>query len=76
MCSTCIDEIGLIVSQGISLTADATSFGSFSVALLDSLRDEYPRTPILGFPILSGVSLLQAPTGDVRYDTEISGAFL
>ncbi|VDC05087.1 unnamed protein product [Peniophora sp. CBMAI 1063] len=52
--------------QGISLTADTASFGPFSVAMLDTLRDEYPRTPILGFPILSGVSPGVAATGDLR----------
>ncbi|KAA1470407.1 tubulin nucleotide-binding domain-like protein [Dentipellis sp. KUC8613] len=39
--------------QGIQLTVDNDTFGSFADALLSTFRDEYPKLPALTFSILS-----------------------
>ncbi|GJJ09324.1 hypothetical protein Clacol_003546 [Clathrus columnatus] len=51
--------------QGLQLTLDAPSFGSFSFALLNQLRDEYPKLPILSFCALSSLDPLDASPDDV-----------
>ncbi|EKM75095.1 hypothetical protein AGABI1DRAFT_64922, partial [Agaricus bisporus var. burnettii JB137-S8] len=39
--------------QGIQLTNDVSNFGGFSAALLTKMTDEFMKTPVLAFPILS-----------------------
>ena len=41
--------------QGFQLSFDNDSFGGFTAAFLESIRDEYPKAPALAFPILSGM---------------------
>lgn len=40
--------------QGFQITFDNDAFGGFSSALLEDLRDDYPKASVLAFPILSG----------------------
>ncbi|KAL5520438.1 hypothetical protein ACEPAG_9662 [Sanghuangporus baumii] len=42
-------------SQGFQVSFDNNSFGGFTVSLLESIRDGFPKIPILAFPVLSGV---------------------
>ena len=42
--------------QGLQASFDNTSFGGFTVAFLEALRNEYAKTPILTIPILSGLN--------------------
>lgn len=49
------------------MTADSTSLGPFTVALLAELRDEYPRIPILCFSILSAASPGHTSTSNVLH---------
>ncbi|EJD05035.1 uncharacterized protein FOMMEDRAFT_166736 [Fomitiporia mediterranea MF3/22] len=41
--------------QGFQMTFDNLSFGGFSIGLLEAIRDEQPKIPVLTFPLLSGV---------------------
>ena len=42
--------------QGLQASFDNTSFGGFTVAFLEALKNEYAKTPILTIPILSGLN--------------------
>ena len=42
--------------QGLHASFDNTSFGGFTVAFLEALKNEYAKTPILTIPILSGLN--------------------
>ena len=41
--------------QGLQASFDNTSFGGFTVAFLEALKNEYAKTLILTIPILSGL---------------------
>ena len=41
--------------QGLQASFDVTSFGGFTIAFLEALKNEYAKTPILTIPILSGL---------------------
>lgn len=35
---------------------DNSMFGPFSVAMLEMIRDELPKIPVLAFPVISGTN--------------------
>ncbi|KAL5498285.1 DML1 [Sanghuangporus vaninii] len=53
-------------SQGFQVSFDNNSFGGFTVRLLESIRDDFPKIPILIFPVLSGVDPSKVDFEDVR----------
>ncbi|KAG8905754.1 mtDNA inheritance, partitioning of the mitochondrial organelle [Tulasnella sp. 403] len=46
-----VEECDLL--QGFQATFDNTSFGAFTMGLLEHIKDEYSKSPILTFPLLS-----------------------
>ena len=53
--------------QGLQASFDNTSFGGFTVAFLEVLKNEYAKTPILTIPILSGLDPQSIGIEDVSH---------
>ena len=51
--------------QGFQMTFDNETFGGFSAAFLEDLRDEFPKASVLAFPILSGAAPAPKDLDDV-----------
>lgn len=54
-------------SQGFHVSFDNSSFGGFTVALLETIRDELPKVPVLAIPALSGLDPGRVDAEDVRH---------
>ncbi|KAH8114858.1 tubulin domain-containing protein [Phellopilus nigrolimitatus] len=55
--------------QGFQMMFDNSSFGGFSTAFLEVIRDESPKIPVLAFPILSGADLSKINVEDLALRT-------
>ncbi|KAF7791259.1 hypothetical protein EIP86_002273 [Pleurotus ostreatoroseus] len=52
--------------QGLQVINDASTFGSFTHALLTQFRDEFVKLPSFSFPILSGIDPRDVDSDDSR----------
>ena len=52
------------------MTTDVCQFGGFAHGLVETLRDEYPKLPVLDFALLSSAVPADVDVDDVRSLTQ------
>ena len=55
------------------MTTDVCQFGGFAHGLVETLRDEYPKLPVLDFALLSSAVPADVDVDDVRSFTQWLG---
>lgn len=53
--------------QGFQTMFDNDTFGGFTTAFLEAIRDEFPKQTYLVFPELSGINVANIDVDDVSY---------